>query len=80
MELDSEPCLLDSSSPLYSSPKNPCSFLWNLPETLDLDPVEETVVALAMEGLRSSPSLGKFIPLCGEKPGEIWPRLSLESL
>ena len=80
MELDSEFCLLLSSSPLYSSPKKPCSFLWNLPLTLDLEPEEDTVVALAMEGRRSSPSLVKLIPFCGAKPGDIWPRLSVESL
>jgi hypothetical protein len=79
MELVSEFCLLGSLSPVYSSPKKPCSFLWNFPPALDLEPVEETVVALAIDGRRSSPS-GKFMPLWGTKPGDIWPRFSLESL
>jgi len=54
----------------YSSPKKPCSFLWNLPLKLDLDPEDETVVALAMEGLRSALSSGKAPPFGGTKPGE----------
>jgi hypothetical protein len=47
---------------------------------LDLEPVDETVVLLAIDGLRSSPSVGKFMPFMGAKPGEIWPRSSRESL
>lgn len=79
-ELVSDPVLLaDFVKPVYSSPKKPCSFLWNFPPALDLEPVEETVVALAIEGRRSSPS-GNLIPLPGAKPGDICPRLSEESL
>jgi hypothetical protein len=80
MELVSESCLLICFfKPVYSSPKNPCSFLWNLPLELDLEPVDDTVVALAIDGRRSSPS-GNDIPLPGAKPGDICPRFSEESL
>ena len=80
IELDSEFCRLPSfCRSLYSSPKKLCSFFWNLPPILDLEPEEDTVLALAIDGRRSSPS-GKVMPLCGAKPGDTCPRLSVESL
>lgn len=39
---------------LNSSPKNPCSFLWNPRLMLDFEPELLTVVALATDGRRSS--------------------------
>jgi hypothetical protein len=62
------------------SPKNPLSFLCMRSCTLALDPVDDTVVALAIDGLLSSPSAGKHMPLPGAKPGDIWPKFSLLSL
>ena len=80
IELASEFCLLPSwpTGPAYSSPKNPCNFLRYLPLML-FEPVDETVVALAIDGRRSS-SFGKRIPPGGAYPGEIWLRFSFESL
>lgn len=81
IELASESCLLSLSPfPVNSSPKKPCSFFLYRPPKLDLDPCDETVVPLATEGLRSSCSCENVIPSGGAKPGDIWPRFSLESL
>jgi len=46
----------------------------------DLEPEDEMVVAEAIDGRRSWPSPGKPMPYGGAKPGDIWPRFSLESL
>lgn len=64
IELVSEFCLLllVLSNGTSFSPKKPCSFFCMRSLTLVLDPVDDTVVALAIEGLRSSPSVGKFMP------------------
>lgn len=53
------------------SPKKPLSFFCMRSCTLILEPVDETVVALAMDGRLSSPSMGKHMPLPGAKPGDI---------
>lgn len=79
IELVSDPCLLASFRPVYSSPKKLLSLRCILALVLDLEPVDDTVVALAMDGRRSSPS-GKFIPLRGANPGDTCPRFSVESL
>ena len=83
MLLVSDACLLALPSfamPGYSSPKNPASFLLNLPLMLFFEPVEETVVALAIEGRLSSPSPEKLMPPGGAYPGDTCPRFSLLSL
>lgn len=83
-KLASEFCLLSGSwrtpGRVTSSPKKPCSFLRALPFPLALEPTDDIVVALAIEGLLSSPSPGKPIaPPPGMNPGDTWPRFSLES-
>jgi hypothetical protein len=72
------PYLLDGSF-ATSSPKKPCSFFVNFPPMLPLDPCDDIVVALAIDGRLSSPSPGKPMPPRGAQPGDTWPRLSLDS-
>lgn len=75
--LPSELFLCSSGS--KSSPKKPCSFLWNLLERLRLEPVDERVEVLATEGRLSSPH-GIAPPLGGIEPGDIWAKSSDEEL
>jgi hypothetical protein len=46
------------------------------------EPVEDMVVVLATDGLRSSPfhSSERLLPFCGMKPGDICGRSSLDEL
>lgn len=46
------------------------------------EPVEDMVVVLATDGLRSSPfhSSDKLLIFCGTKPGDIWGSSSLDEL
>lgn len=65
MELVSEFCLLLlwlGSKGTSFSPKKPCSFFCIRSLALCLEPVEDTVVALAIDGRLSSPSPGKPMP------------------
>lgn len=80
IELASEFCRLSFPTGTSFSPKNPRSFFCIRSWTLAFEPVDETVVALAIDGLLSSPSVGKHMPLPGAKPGDIWLRFSLLSL
>jgi hypothetical protein len=84
-ELVSEFCLLypyrllDGSFAI-SSPKKPWSFFENFPPMLPLDPCDDIVVALAIDGRLSSPSPGKPMPPGSAHPGDTWPpRLSVDS-
>lgn len=67
VELVSEFCRLLSCIAFEgSSPKKVWSFLCTLPAILALEPVDDTVVALAIEGRLSSPSITKLMPLLGD--------------